>query len=221
MFPIRDTHTSGVFPFVNLSLILINLAVFLYQISLPSPDGFIMQYAFIPQNFSFSDIASYSTILTSMFLHGGWFHLLSNMWFLHIFGDNIEGSLGHIKYLMFYLLCGVAAVFAQYATDLFGILPMIGASGAISGVTGAYFALFKHAKIEAIVPTFFGLLDIITLPAWFFLGYWLVLQIFSGVGSLVSIETQSGGVAFFAHIGGFIAGYILVTIFKPSRGYTA
>ena len=213
MFPIRDTRSSGKLPIFNYAIILINVLVFLYQSTLPFPDSFIAQFAFIPQNFALLNPLSYMNVVTSMFLHGGWFHLLSNMWFLHIFGDNIEGSLGHVKYLIFYLLCGIVAVFAQYAVSSQSVIPLIGASGAISGVTGAYFALFKHAKIQAIVPALFGFIDIITLPAWFFLGYWFFLQIFSGVGSLVSIETTSGGVAFFAHIGGFLAGYVLVRLF--------
>lgn len=214
MFPIRDSHKSPIFPFFNHLIIIINVVIFLYQISLNNPDNFIYQFAFIPKEFYLSNIYSYVTVLTSVFLHGGWFHLLSNMWFLHIFGDNIEGALGHIRYVLFYLICGIAAVGAQYFFNPQSAIPLIGASGAISGVTGAYFALFKHAEIEAIVPTLFGFVDIISLPAWFFLGYWFVLQIFSGVGSLVTIESATGGVAFFAHIGGFVAGYIIVKMFR-------
>jgi len=212
MFPIRDTRTSDKFPFINYLLILINVAIFLYQMTIPSPDSFIAQFGFIPQNFNFTNPISYYSIFTSMFLHGGWFHILSNMWFLHIFGDNIESEMGHIKYLIFYLISGMGAVFAQYAIAPNSPISLIGASGAISGVTGAYFALFKHSKIEAAVPTLFGFWDIITLPAWFFLGYWFVIQIFSGVGSLVTIETAQGGVAFFAHIGGFVVGYVIAKI---------
>ena len=128
---------------------------------------------------------------------------------MHIFGDNVEDRLGHLNYLIFYILAGVAAVFAQYFFNLGSNIPMIGASGAISGVTGAYFVLFPRGRIKAIVPVFFGFYDIIILPAWFFLGYWFIIQIFSGVGSLVTFDINQGGVAWFAHIGGFLFGYII------------
>lgn len=214
MFPIRDTQPQVSFPIFNYLFIAVNVLIFIYQTSLASPDSFIYQFAFISKDFYFLDAYSYLTVFTSMFLHGGLFHLLSNMWFLHIFGDNIEGAFGHFKYVLFYLVCGIGAVGAQYLFDTESAIPMIGASGAISGVTGAYFAIFKHAKIQAIVPTLFGFIDIVTLPAWFFLGYWFFLQIFSGVGSLVTVQTATGGTAFFAHIGGFVVGYIIAKLLQ-------
>jgi len=210
MFPIKDTNETRSRPFVNYLLIVANVCVFYLQITASDFEGFIVQNGFIAKNFSFFDLTTYSQAIYSMFMHGGWFHLLSNMWFLHIFGDNVEDTLGHIKYLLFYVVCGLLAVFSQYVLDPAGLIPMIGASGAISGVTGAYFALFRHAKIKALMPTFLGFWDVVALPAWFFLGYWFVLQVFSGVGSLGSID--EGGVAFFAHIGGFVAGFILIKL---------
>lgn len=186
--------------------------VFWIQITSLNPDAFIGNYGFIASNFSFYDAATFKQIFYSMWLHGGFFHLLSNMWFLHIFGDNVEDAIGHIKYFIFYVVCGVAAVFAQYIFSTQSTVPMIGASGAISGVTGAYFVLFKHSKIEALVPGFVGLWHRVTLPSWFFLGYWFVLQIVSGIGSFSYLD--QGGVAFFAHAGGFMAGWFLVRIFR-------
>ncbi len=215
MFPIRDSHPTQTFPFVNWLIIISNILVFIISISTPDFEQFMRQYAFIARNFNFFDIFSYSQIITSMWLHGGLFHLLSNMWFLHIFGDNVEDELGHIKYLLFYLTAGIVAVFAQYLLSTSSLLPLVGASGAISGVTGAYLVLFRHAEIEALVPTFFGLVNIIKLPAWFFLGYWFVIQVFSGFGSLAQVE--QGGVAFFAHIGGFAFGYVCARLLTTPR----
>lgn len=207
MIPIRDSHPTRSFPFINYLIILTTIFVFLMQISAPDFEEFIFTYGFVPSRFNFFDWESYKYILYSIFLHGGWFHLISNLWFLHIFGDNVEDYLGHFSYLGFYLLGGVFAVFAQLIFNFGSNIPMIGASGAISAVAGAYFVLFKKSKIEALVPGFFGLLHLVELPAWFFLGYWFFIQVFSGVGSLVTFDIQQGGVAWFAHIGGFVFGW--------------
>lgn len=215
MFPLRDSHPTRRLPLINYSIILTTIIVFLIQISDPDFETFVYQYGFVPARFNLFDFDSYRYILYSLFLHGGWFHLLSNIWFLHIFGDNVEDRLGHLSYLGFYLTAGFAATFFQLIFNLGSDLPMIGASGAISGVSGAYFVLFKKSRIEALVPTFFGFYDIVELPAWFFLGYWFVIQVFSGVGSLVTFDIQRGGVAWFAHIGGFIFGYL---VGKKMRG---
>lgn len=209
MFPIKDSTPSRTVPFFNWLIIIINIFVFIIELSVPDVQAFIQQYAFVPHEFYPLNPASYDRVLYSMFLHGGWFHLISNMWFLHIFGDNIEDRIGHIRYVLFYLMCGVVSVYAQYVIDPLGGVPMIGASGAVSGVAGAYLAWFSRSRIRALVPTFVGFWDIIELPSWFFLGYWFVIQVFSGVGSLAASQTGSGGVAFFAHIGGFMFGYIL------------
>ena len=209
MFPIRDSTPRRSFPIVNYLIIAITIYVFIIQISSPSFDAFVFKFGFVPSRFNFFDLNSYKYILYSIFLHGGLFHIASNLWFLHIFGDNVEDRLGHFWYPIFYILAGVVAVFAQLIFNLGSNIPMIGASGAISGVAGAYFVLFRHSKIESLVPTFFGFYDIIELPVWFFLGYWFVIQLFSGVGSLVTYDIQQGGVAFFAHIGGFIFGCLV------------
>lgn len=209
MLPISDFAPRKKFPFVNYLIIIFTLYIFFLQLTAPDFEEFIFQYGFVPSRFSFFDFSSYKYILYSIFLHGGFFHILSNLWFLHIFGDNVEDRLGHLNYLIFYLLAGVFAVFAQYIFNFGSNIPMIGASGAISGVAGAYFVLHPHGKIKALVPTFFGLYDIVVLPAWFFLGYWFIIQIFSGFGSLVAFDINQGGVAWFAHIGGFLFGYFL------------
>ena len=141
-------------------------------------------------------------------------HIFSNLWFLHIFGDNVEDRMGHLNYLLFYILSGITAVFSQYFFSLGSNIPMIGASGAISGVAGAYFVFYPQGKIKALVPTFFGFYDIVVLPAWFFLGYWFLIQLLSGFGSLVTFDINQGGVAWFAHIGGFLFGYITGRRFK-------
>ncbi len=209
MLPLRDSQPTKRFPLINYFLIIITLIVFFFQITASDFEAFVYQYGFVPARFDFFNLDSYRYIFYSIFLHGGWFHLLSNLWFLHIFGDNVEDHLGHLSYLGFYLAGGFAAAFAQLIFNLGSNIPMIGASGAISGVTGAYFALFKKSKIEALVPTFFGFYDVIRLPAWFFLGYWFIIQVFSGVGSLVTFDIQRGGIAWFAHIGGFVFGYLV------------
>ncbi len=209
MFPIRDSQPTRRFPLVNYLIIIVTVFVFLIQISAPDFEQFIYQYGFIPSRFIFSDLDSYRYIIYSLFLHGGWFHLLSNIWFLHIFGDNVEDRTGHLSYLGFYLAAGFAATFLQLLFSLDSSIPMVGASGAISGVAGAYFVLFKRAKIEALVPGFFGFIHFVKLPAWFFLGYWFIIQVFSGLGSLVTFDINQGGVAWFAHIGGFVFGYLV------------
>jgi len=213
MFPIRDTQPSYSKPVVTVFLIVINLLVFLYEFSLDgySQNEFVATYALVPEHFQFINI------LTSMFLHGGWMHVLGNMWFLWIFGDNIEDILGHSKYLMFYLLCGVVASLTHILLNPGSTLPSVGASGAIAGVLGAYLLLFPRARVTTLIPIFifFWIRD---LPAIFILGLWFVLQLFSGVGSpSVAGQEQAGGVAYFAHIGGFILGMILIAVMRPRR----
>ncbi|MGB9707353.1 MAG: rhomboid family intramembrane serine protease [Microgenomates group bacterium] len=209
MFPIRDSTPTRRFPFVNYLIILTTFFVFIIQLTALDFEGFIFQYGFVPSRFDLFNLQSYQYIFYSIFLHGGWFHVISNMWFLHIFGDNVEDRIGHITYLFFYLFSGVVAVFFQYIFNFQSDIPMIGASGAVSGVAGAYFVFFKRSTIEALVPGFFGFLHLVELPAWFFLGYWFFIQVFSGLGSLVTFDIQQGGVAWFAHIGGFLFGYWL------------
>jgi membrane associated rhomboid family serine protease len=150
-----------------------------------------------------------SNVLTSMFLHGSWLHLLGNMWFLWIFGNNIEDSMGHLRFVVFYLLCGLAAAMAQVMANPSSTIPMVGASGAISGVMGAYLLLYPRVRVFAIVPIGFFITSM-ALPAWVMLGYWFLIQIVSG---FVSIGQQEGGVAFWAHAGGFVAGIVLIKLF--------
>ncbi len=213
MFPIGDENAGTIIkPYVNWALIGICIAVFVYEYLLPAPrlDAFIFQFGAVPADISrFRDL---STLLTSMFLHGGLMHLLGNMLFLFIFGDNIEDAMGHISYLLFYLLCGFAAALAQVFLDVNSTIPMIGASGAISGVMGAYILLFPHGKVRTIV--LFGFIgQIILVPAWVMIGIWFALQLFSGFSAL-GIGSDVGGVAFWAHIGGFVAGAVLVWLFR-------
>lgn len=217
MFPLRDLSERHSFPFINFALIAVNIFVFIQQVSAASFEDFTYTNAFVPAGFNFADPSSYFFILSSMFLHGSLLHILSNLWFLHIFGDNVEDRMGHIPYLIFYILSGFAAALAQYMVSADSIIPMVGASGAISGVSGAYFLLFRNSAIEAIVPTF-GFWRTVQLPVWFFLGYWFLIQLLSGFGSLAGPD--EGGVAFFAHIGGFVFGYIMANFFAASKKST-
>ena len=214
MFPLRDSTPRHSFPFVNYVLIAVNAFVFLAQLSSPDPDAFVLNYAFIPSQFNLLDPQSYVPIFTSIFVHGGFFHIISNMWFLHIFGDNVEDTLGHIPYFVFYLLGGLVATLAQYFLYAGSNIPMIGASGAVSAIAGAYFVYFRRSSIKALV-TYVFVWQVVELPVWFFLGYWFIIQVFSGVGSLVTLDVQTGGIAWFAHVGGFVFGYLISKIYAP------
>jgi len=197
-----------------MGIITVNVLVFLYEVSLDpfSANHFISTYGVIPSQ------AEPYALVSSMFLHGGWMHLIGNMWFLWIFGDNVEDVLGHGKYLMFYLLCGVLASGLHIVLSLDSRVPMVGASGAIAGVMGAYMAKFPHARIQTLIfiVVFITVMD---LPAALILVYWFVIQLFSGVGSLAQSTATTGGTAWFAHVGGFVAGYLLVRILKTRRQY--
>jgi membrane associated rhomboid family serine protease len=214
MIPLRDTQPSSSFPVVTVLLIALNVAVFLYQISLDpwQLNSFIARYAVVPDRFQVMDL------LTSMFLHGGWIHLIGNMWFLWIFGDNVEDVLGHGKYLTFYIACGIAAALAHALLNPYSRLPTVGASGAIAGVMGAYLVKFPHSRILTLVPIiiFFTTLEI---PAFLMLLYWFFIQIFSGIGSVGYSQVSRGGVAWFAHVGGFVAGVALVYLLGTRERY--
>jgi rhomboid family protein len=214
MIPLRDTRPSHSAPTVTVLLIVTNVVVFLYMVMLDaySQNDFIRQYAVIPARLN--PLA----LLTSMFLHGGWMHLIGNMWFLWIYGDNVEDVLGHGKYLLFYLVCGITASLAQYAVGPFSRVPMLGASGAIAGVMGAYLIKFPHSRIVTLIPIFF-FWTTVEIPAVIILAYWFLLQFFSGVGSIGYSQVSQGGVAFFAHIGGFIGGMILINVFGTRDRY--
>jgi membrane associated rhomboid family serine protease len=211
MFPIRDTIRSRSVPVVNYALIAANILIFLFESAL-SQRGFqalLVSFGLIPANFALTSAHSLLTIFTSMFLHGSWFHVLSNMWFLFIFGDNVEDRMGSVRYLAFYLLSGVAAALVYVFIDPSLTDPTVGASGAIAGVLGGYFYLFPRARVLTFVPLFI-LPWFIEVPAVIFLGLWFVLQVFSGL--MVSSVTM-GGIAWWAHIGGFVFGYIVVRFF--------
>jgi len=187
---------------VTTGLIAINALVFVYQWSLGPEDGtrFIFDWGLIPALFSWLNV------LTSMFLHGGFLHAGGNMLYLWIFGDNVEDRLGHARFVAFYLLCGVAAALAQAFISPSSRVPMVGASGAIAGVMGAYFVMYPHSRIVTLIPFIF--FQVVEVPAIFFLGIWFLMQFISGVGSIAQVEAGTGGVAFWAHVAGFVAGVI-------------
>jgi membrane associated rhomboid family serine protease len=197
---------------VTIALVGVNAAVFLHQQALaPAPfEQFVRTWGLVPAQFSVL------AVFTSMFLHGGWMHVLGNMLYLWIFGDNVEDRMGHGRFLAFYLLCGVAAAMLQVAFSPGSSVPMVGASGAIAGVLGAYLVMFPHSRILTLVPIFV-FVQIIEVPALYFLGFWFLLQLFGGVGSL-GRTADVGGVAFWAHAGGFLAGVVAVWFFRrPER----
>ena len=216
MFPLRDSEPSYSKPVVTTLLIVINVLIFLFEFSLAPyyRDLFIRTYGLVPDEFSFS------SVFTSMFLHGGWMHVLGNMWFLWIFGDNVEDLLGHGKYLLFYLACGVAAALAQVLVDPTSRVPTVGASGAIAGIMGAYMVKFPHSRVHTLIFVFL-FITTIDVPAWLMLIYWFFIQFFNGFGSIgYSHVSQGGGVAYMAHVGGFVAGALLIMLLVPRRRST-
>jgi len=216
MFPIRDTIPSKNYPVVNNTIIGINVIIFLIEMSQGTNlDRFVYIYGLVPVRYSMPQISSYFTTgqqllswLSFMFLHGGFWHLLGNMWFLYIFGDNVEDRLGPFRYLVFYLLCGITSGLSHFLLNLHSNMPTIGASGAIAGVMGAYLILHPHSKILTLIPIIF-IPWFIEIPAFFFLGFWFVLQFLSAASSHGNIS----GIAWWAHIGGFVFGIVLLKIF--------
>lgn len=211
MFPLRDSERSQSTPVVTVALILANLLAFFYEISLDeySLNHFLAQWGTVPRRFEFVDL------FTSMFLHGGWLHVLGNVWFLWIFGDNVEDILGHSKFLFFYLFCGLAGGLAHVFFNPDSALPAIGASGAISGIMGAYLLRFPQSRVHTLL-FFFVFATTMEVPAILMIGYWFVVQLFSGFGSLAASGAPKGGTAWFAHIGGFVTGMILIRL-MPTR----
>jgi membrane associated rhomboid family serine protease len=215
MLPIGDRNPSRTTPFVNYALLALNAVAFLAQswVMLTGGEAWVVPgYGLVATRFLFDPLGEAFTLFSSMFMHGGWVHLGFNMLFLYIFGDNVEDAIGHRRYLLFYLACGVVAGLSQVAIDTSSPVPMVGASGAIAGVLGAYLVLYPRAPITVVNPIpllwlFFGLF--LELPAWIVAGEWFVMNLFSGVQSLSGMA-QTGGVAFFAHLGGFVAGLLLV-----------
>jgi membrane associated rhomboid family serine protease len=225
MFPLRDNIRARSFPAVNITLIVINCAFFVVElIAGRDLNELINRLGVIPARFTggadvnpeYMVVPAVLTLFTSMFLHGGWFHLIGNMVFLYVFGDNVEDRMGKLKYLIFYLLCGVVAGISQVLVSPGSIIPSIGASGAIGGVLGAYFTLYPRARVATLV--FFGFfIRLIELPAIAFLGFWFIMQFFSGAYALALGAAGRGGVAWWAHIGGFVAGLLFVHLFKGRR----
>jgi rhomboid family protein len=211
MFPIGDDDSARrTVPVVTYALIALNILVFFIELN--GGDAFIKQWAFVPSRFISNPASEVSTIFTAMFMHGGWLHLFGNMLYLWIFGDNVEDEFGHLKFLAFYLLCGIAATFAQFYFSMQSSVPNLGASGAIAGVLGAYIVMFPAAKVNVLVAR-----QVVALPAVAVLGFWIVLQLFSGVGSIAQ-TADTGGVAYMAHIGGFAAGLLMSFLFRGRRG---
>lgn len=234
MFPIRDDNPQILTPYATYAILIINIAAWVFLQGLgaePSLSGSICQFGLIPGELLqlvpagskialgpqtvciVGDTSAWYTTLTSMFMHGSWMHIIGNMWFLWIFGDNVEDAMGHGRFVLFYILCGLAAAAAQVMSDPAASIPMVGASGAIGGVMGAYILLYPRVHVHML----FILVIYVTtfaVPAYLMLGYWFLVQILSGVASF---GAQGGGVAFWAHIGGFVAGGILVFLFRDTN----
>jgi membrane associated rhomboid family serine protease len=237
VFPYRDENETVRTPIVTFALIAANVAVWLLWQGAGSSEALaasVCNYGLIPgeltgraavgDGFAMGEGMTCLVdpghapqhVLTSMFLHGGWAHILGNMWFLWLFGNNVEDSMGRGRFVVFYLLCGLGAALAQVVTNPGSIVPMVGASGAISGVMGAYIVLYPRVRVFTLVPLFV-FVTTVALPAWVMLGYWMVLQIFGGLTARVG---EGGGVAFWAHVGGFVAGIVLIKLFAR-RDYVA
>ena len=220
MFPYKDENPTRTIPFVTISLIIINIAVFLIHLSHPSEFKRIVFYygatpAYLLSLDSTQPVHPLMTLFTSMFMHGGLLHIASNMLYLWIFGNNIEDRLGHIKFTFFYILGGIVAAYAHSISDPSSVIPMIGASGAVSGVLGAYLLLFPYAKVHTLI--FLGFfVQVIRLPAFIVIGFWVVIQFINGFLSKGAVD--NGGVAWFAHIGGFVFGIITIMIFLRRSG---
>src|SRR3954466_7582052 len=208
MIPLRDVIPSRTIPYITITIIILNAVAWLFEISLPHEvlNDFLAIYGVVPAYFSAP------TLVTSMFLHGSWSHVIGNMWYLWIFGDNVEDRLGHGRFVIFYLLCGFAAAFGQIAMDPQSTLPTIGASGAIAGVMGAYFVLYPQSRVLTLIPWIF--LEIVELPAIVLLGFWFLMQLFSAGAIAVTANQASGGVAFMAHVAGFLTGLLGVFVFR-------
>jgi membrane associated rhomboid family serine protease len=216
MIPLYDTTRTRIFPLVNLGLIVLNVLVFFVEIGMTPSElrSFIFTWGLIPAHLFDDPSGTWETIFSSMFLHGGWFHIISNMWVLYIFGDNVEARLGKVRYLVFYLMSGVAAALLQAYLWPTSADPMIGASGAIAGVLGAYLILFPGSRIASLVPILF-ILTIVEVPALIFLIFWFITQVYSGL--FMMDGGAASGIAWWAHIGGFLFGVFMVLFFARSR----
>jgi membrane associated rhomboid family serine protease len=211
MIPLRDVIPSRTSPYVTVTIIVLNALAWFYEVSMPREQLslFLQHYGVVPAAFSVS------SLFTSMFLHGSWSHAIGNLWYLWIFGDNVEDRMGHVRFAVFYLVCGVAAAFGQMFMDPDSTLPMIGASGAIAGVMGGYFVLYPHSRVLTLIPLIIYW-EIIELPALMLLGFWFLMQLFSA-GAIAATASTGGGVAFMAHVAGFVIGAIGVFAFRKRQ----
>ncbi|HET9832557.1 MAG TPA: rhomboid family intramembrane serine protease [Vicinamibacterales bacterium] len=213
MIPLRDVIPSRTFPFVTITIIVLNALAFLFELSLDprALREFLYVYGVVPADFHVP------TLITSMFLHGGWSHILGNMWYLWIFGDNVEDQCGHGRFVVFYLLCGIAAALGQVVINPTSMLPTIGASGAIAGVMGAYFVLYPQSRVLTLIPIFW--FEVIEVPAIFLLGFWFLMQLVNAGAIAVTANTTGGGVAFAAHVAGFLVGLGGIFLFRRPERY--
>ncbi|HTV55604.1 MAG TPA: rhomboid family intramembrane serine protease [Terriglobia bacterium] len=223
MLPLRDDQPRYSTPWITRFLIVMNLLIYLFESTLDrrSLEALIRQFAVVPSHLAallagsprYAPSAVVLSFFTSLFLHGSWMHVIGNIWFLYIFGDNVEDYLGHFKYLVFYLLCGLIAMSTQVAVDIHSNIPALGASGAIAGVLGAYFILYPRARV---LTWFF--IFVMWIPAWIILGYWFALNFLSGTAMVLTVQAHNmGGIAFWAHVGGFVSGALLVHAFGERR----
>jgi membrane associated rhomboid family serine protease len=212
MIPLRDVIPSRTTPYITITIIALNAVAWTFEILLPHDalNEFLTIYGVVPAYFS------YPTLVTSMFLHGGWMHVIGNMWYLWIFGDNVEDRVGHGRFMVFYLLCGVAAALGQVVVDPNSTLPTIGASGAIAGVMGAYFVLYPRSRVLTLIPLIV-LMPIVEVPAIVLLGLWFLMQLFNAGTIAMTTSSRGGGVAFAAHVIGFVAGAGGVFIFRKRQ----
>jgi membrane associated rhomboid family serine protease len=223
MFPIKDTIPSKRFPIMNWLIIIANIAVFIYELRLNDQQlsEFVGTFGLIPAKYSLFNqhdlwsmkLFSLYPFFTNMFLHSGWLHIILNMWVLIIFGDNVENRMGSFKYLLFYIICGIVASVSHYILNITSPIPALGASGAIAGVMAAYMFLFPFARVVVLFPVLFIPL-FFELPSFIFIGIWFILQLWSGA---LSIGARSGGIAFWAHIGGFVSGIVLYKFFLTKK----
>jgi membrane associated rhomboid family serine protease len=222
VIPVSDSPPRRTFPYINIALIAASILVFIYELTLPSVEDvnrFFVDYGVIPVQLTDwvkhpRGLGEPMTVFTSAFIHGGWLHLAGNMIYLWVFGDNVEDALGHLKYLLFYAVAAVGAVALQVAMDSDSIVPMVGASGAISGVMGAYVVLYAKARIEIIIP-WLWFLGTFRVPAIFLIGFWFLLQLMSGIATIGTATGASEGIAVWAHVGGFLTGLVLMLWLMP------
>ena len=211
MIPLRDVIPSRTTPYITITIIVINALAWFFELSLSRDvlPVFLRVYGVVPA------YVQPTTLITSMFLHGSWSHVIGNMWYLWIFGDNVEDRVGHGRFIVFYLLCGILAAVAQIAVDPTSELPTIGASGAIAGMMGAYFVLYPQSRVLTLLPWIF--IQVVEMPAIFLLGFWFLMQLFSAGAIAVTASTHGGGVAFMAHVAGFAAGALGIFVFRTRR----